>query len=66
MKAPCYGCPDRHVGCHAKCPAYQAFRADKDQENSRRLLEQKAIPQSAMADAINKRRTKASKLGRKL
>lgn len=23
--APCMGCEDRHEGCHAKCPKYQAF-----------------------------------------
>ena len=60
---PCYGCPDRQVGCHAKCPAYQAFRADKDRENQINLMMQQ--PQSRMADINEKRKTKAIKRGRK-
>lgn len=23
--SPCYGCEDRHVGCHAECEKYQAW-----------------------------------------
>lgn len=23
--APCRGCPDREIGCHARCPKYIAF-----------------------------------------
>lgn len=29
MNAPCYGCTDRRVGCHAKCDKYQAYHAER-------------------------------------
>lgn len=25
-KTPCYGCPDRAVGCHGRCGRYAKFR----------------------------------------
>lgn len=28
--APCYGCEDRHVGCHADCAKYIEYRNDSD------------------------------------
>lgn len=27
MIAPCKGCPERHVGCHASCSKYAEFKA---------------------------------------
>ena len=30
MKAPCYGCPERTVGCHENCDRYKEFKAKKD------------------------------------
>lgn len=65
MTAPCRYCPDRCAGCHAKCPAYLAYRADKDRENEINLMMQRATPQSRMADIIEKRKTKDRKRGRK-
>lgn len=29
-KAPCKGCTDREVGCHAGCERYREFRAEID------------------------------------
>jgi hypothetical protein len=26
--APCYGCQDRELGCHASCEKYKAYRQD--------------------------------------
>ena len=62
---PCLGCPDRHVGCHGACEAYQAFRAHKDQENKINLLEKQSTPDSQMAQDLVTRRIKAIKRGRK-
>lgn len=28
--APCYGCEDRHVGCHADCAKYVEYRDNSD------------------------------------
>lgn len=28
--APCYGCPDRAVGCHGNCEAYKAYRSERE------------------------------------
>lgn len=63
MTAPCKGCQLREPGCHGKCPAYQAFRADKDRENQINLMMQR--PRSRMVDILEKRRTDDIKHGRK-
>ena len=34
-KANCYGCEDRHVGCHAECEKYRAWRSDLDEYKSK-------------------------------
>ena len=30
VKAPCYNCEDRCIGCHSICERYAEFRAYKD------------------------------------
>lgn len=30
MTAPCKDCPNRYVGCHSECRAYQAYRAERE------------------------------------
>ena len=30
----CMGCTRRHVGCHAECPTYQAYRKELDEKNA--------------------------------
>ena len=37
MKAPCYGCADRRIGCHADCEQYKAFRAERDEAIAQRV-----------------------------
>lgn len=27
--APCKGCQDRHIGCHATCEVYLAYHAER-------------------------------------
>ena len=27
--APCRGCPDRHMACHAECSKYQEWNAER-------------------------------------
>lgn len=34
--APCLGCDKRHMGCHAGCEKYKAFRAKCDAANENR------------------------------
>lgn len=41
---PCFGCEYRHAGCHAECPAYTAWRQEKDEENAQRNLESISRP----------------------
>ena len=36
MRAPCLGCGDRRLGCHARCERYQAFRAECEQIREKR------------------------------
>ena len=33
QQPPCYGCKERHLGCHSNCGSYISFRKDKDEEN---------------------------------
>lgn len=33
MKCKCQGCELRHLGCHDKCPDYQAYRQALDEKN---------------------------------
>lgn len=30
QNSPCYGCEDRHVGCHADCAKYVEYRDNCD------------------------------------
>ena len=44
LEAPCYGCDNREVGCHAKCEKYREFQGrlkmEKDKfEDYRSLLD---------------------------
>lgn len=41
MSTPCKNCPYREIGCHASCPTYQSFRAEKDKECEERLMNYK-------------------------
>lgn len=41
MDTPCKDCPYRKVGCHDRCSAYLAFRAEKDKECEARLMNYK-------------------------
>ena len=33
MKAACYDCPNRKVGCHSTCEAYKKFAEARTQHN---------------------------------
>lgn len=35
-QATCKDCPKRHIGCHATCEDYIAFRKALDEENRKR------------------------------
>lgn len=49
VQPPCKDCPDRQVGCHAKCEKYIAFRREKDEQNCQRAL------QTEILGSMNKR-----------
>ena len=36
MNNPCKNCPDRVIGCHAKCEKHAAWKADHDAQMARR------------------------------
>lgn len=42
MTAPCKGCEDRKVGCHATCEKYKAYRAVKEAEYAWRMEQRRA------------------------
>lgn len=44
MKNTCRGCRKRHVGCHGKCKAYQAFHAENAARIKEHLDEMRATP----------------------
>lgn len=35
MNAPCKGCKERAVGCHANCEKYKVYRKKKDEINEK-------------------------------
>lgn len=52
MTAPCLGCKDRCVGCHADCDRYKEFREQMDA-----VLEARAqikAQEAVFHDAVNK------------
>lgn len=36
-KKQCYGCSNRHVGCHAECKEYQEYAAKRREVNKKAL-----------------------------
>lgn len=36
-KNACYGCQERHPGCHGKCEKYAAFLEEKDRKYHQRV-----------------------------
>lgn len=36
MLVPCKDCPDRHIGCHAKCEKYIKFKEESAEIEKRR------------------------------
>ena len=52
--APCYGCADRTVGCHAECEKYATWREEVKAANKRRREDNRA--RQMLSDGITKRR----------
>lgn len=40
VKAPCKGCQERYLGCHANCEKYKEFKAETDAERDARAVRQ--------------------------
>lgn len=38
MKAPCYGCEKREVGCHVTCQGYKEFQAENEEIKKKKIL----------------------------
>ncbi len=53
MKSECYGCTERHLGCHATCESYKKFRETMDEINEARARERKK-----QDDVIHRKRRK--------
>ena len=64
MKAPCYNCEDRQIGCHAKCERYQSFSDARKAENAKRLHESRIDGESTAQKARQRSRSRAKKSGR--
>ena len=43
IDAPCYGCPDRYLGCHDTCEKYKEFKNLRNEINEKRYKEQSTI-----------------------
>ena len=48
--APCKNCPNRHLGCHAKCYKYQAFRQARNEYNEVARKEREACTKDYFCD----------------
>lgn len=42
MQAPCKGCTERRIGCHASCEAYLAYAKEREAIRAARLQEGEA------------------------
>jgi hypothetical protein len=40
LKVPCYGCENRHQGCHSSCETYKTFQRE-NLERNRQIREAK-------------------------
>lgn len=50
LKSPCYGCEDRHPGCHETCEKYAGFLDEKNENWKKRIESEKdSIPYAAYA-----------------
>lgn len=66
MIAPCKGCSDRFVGCHASCPRYAEFKAGCEaRREARREARTKLHPIADYTIDITKRVQKAAHRRRK-
>lgn len=52
-KANCYGCEDRHVGCHAECERYRAWRSELTEYKER--VRKKKEPKTIVQEYIHSR-----------
>lgn len=48
MDNPCYGCQERHAGCHAECEDYQSWAAVRAEERRMRDLAFRGEPAKQM------------------
>ena len=53
---PCKDCPNREVGCHAKCPRYSEYRAKVEEKLKARKLEVLSSPY-IRSDHVNSKRS---------
>jgi hypothetical protein len=49
---PCLGCEKRHPLCHASCPAYTAFKQERERQLDAYRRERRGYD-SAVAQAVN-------------
>lgn len=59
MNAPCLGCQNRVVGCHASCPAYCEYAASRTAEYAARVMDNDI--RSYIKERIRQNRAKANK-----
>jgi len=62
--APCFGCTERHVGCHGSCPLYGEFRLSLDESSKeyRNSMKTNAVMRGYVSEA-GKRYAKMAKNG---
>ena len=58
MKAPCKDCPNRQVGCHSSCKAYQEFSAERESVREARLKQRE---ESEFFRDMSRQKEKATK-----
>lgn len=44
-QAPCKDCERRHIGCHAQCDDYKAWREEQDRKVEANLMERASTPE---------------------
>ena len=56
QSVPCYGCPERYEGCHARCPKYELYTKENELRREAALM-RRDINDYTM-DSINRMKRK--------
>ena len=57
VHSPCKDCSDRHIGCHAECDKYKAFKKALNNEHRKEYKQHNAENRATRHEVDSKERT---------